>query len=115
MIGVSVFVLSAGVVGVPRDAVSFRTRSILVPPAILHRMPPCLADKTVSRKVLGRFGIGLAFAFAFAFAFLVFAFVLCLLCPLPLCLSPLLCTFLAFAFASLVAFAFLTFSSFTQH
>ena len=40
-------------------------------------MPPGLADKTLPRKVLGRFGIGLAFAFAVAllvaFAFLAFA------------------------------------------
>ena len=46
----------------------------LIPPAILHRMPPGRADKTVSRKVLGRFGIGRAFAFlVFVFVVLIFA------------------------------------------
>ena len=44
----------------------------LIPPAILLRMLPGLASKTVFRKVLGRFSIG----FSLAFALLVFVFVL---------------------------------------
>ena len=68
-------------------------------------MLPGLADKTVSRKVLGCFGIG--FALALAFALLVFVCVL-------LKFAALAFLAFAFAFALLVAFAFFA-VAFAQH
>ena len=55
-------------------------------------MPPGQADKTVSRKVLGHFGMGLAFAFAFlvfVYVILVFAVFACLAFAFAFALYPL--------------------------
>ena len=67
---VSVVVFAAGV-SLKRCSV-FPALGALIPPAILHCMLQGLTNKTVSRKVLDRFGISLAFAFASSLLFSLF-------------------------------------------
>ena len=84
----------------PQRCSVLRTLSILVPPVIFHRMPPGLADRTVSRKVLGRFGIAFAFAFCLCLS--------CLrLCPFRLCCSHLSCLRLCLSCRLCLSYIFL--------
>ena len=65
MIGGSVVVFAAGVIGVSRDVVT-------LPLVLLSVHQQSFAEKTVFSKVLSRFGV--VFAFAFALLDLVFVF-----------------------------------------